>query len=149
MWPLCSPLKHDVFSHEWYNLQAGYRQGERFLLKPQNCDVQASACTAPGKTENSHSCMLQALKPLTLLVTGDEDGALVLSVGGLFPVARLRLSGLAAVAVACCASGDLRSLYVWTQTINGPKLEVYNMEFLITRQHEVPPRLIFRIHHYK
>ena len=81
--------------------------------------------------------MPAVLKPLTLLVTGDEDGALVMSVGGLFPVARLQLDGPAAVAVACCASGDLCTLFVWAQTVNGPKLETHHVGFLATRQREV------------
>ena len=79
----------------------------------------------------------ETTQPLTLLVTSDEDGALILSVSGLFPVVRIQLQGPAAVAVECCASGDLRTLHVWVQTVEGPKLETYDMEFLATRQSEV------------
>ena len=76
---------------------------------------------------------------MTLLVTGDEDGVLILSVSGLFPVARLQLEGAAAVAVSCCTSGDLRALFVWVQTVDGPKLETYDIKFLATHQREVCP----------
>ena len=86
-------------------------------------------------------CAPEAPQPLTLLVTGDEDGVLILSVGGLFPVARLQLNGVAAVPVACCTSGDLRTLFVWVQTLDGPKLETYDMDFLATRQREVCPQI--------
>jgi hypothetical protein len=87
----------------------------------------------------SFGCVPEASRPVTLLVTGDEDGVLILSVSGLFPVARLQLEGGAAVAVACCTSGDLRTLFVWVQTVDGPKLQTYNMEFLATHQREVAP----------
>ena len=76
-------------------------------------------------------------RAVTLLVSGDEDGALILSIGGLFPVSRVQLNGPAAVAVACCASGDLQMLFVWAQTTNGPNLETFNTKFLGTHQREV------------
>ena len=47
------------------------------------------------------------------------------------------ISGPAAVAVTCCTSGDLRTLYMWVQTVDGPKLESYELGFLATDQTEV------------
>ena len=49
----------------------------------------------------------------------------------------MQLSGPAAVAVTCCTSGDLRTLYMWVQTVDGPKLESYELGFLATDQTEV------------
>ncbi len=49
----------------------------------------------------------------------------------------MQLSGPAAVAVTCCTSGDLRTLYMWVQTVDGPRLESYELGFLATDQSEV------------
>ena len=49
----------------------------------------------------------------------------------------MQLSGPAAVAVTCCTSGDLRTLYMWVQTVEGPMLESYELGFLATDQTEV------------
>ena len=49
----------------------------------------------------------------------------------------MQLSGPAAVAVTCCTSGDLRTLYMWVQTVDGPKLESYELGFLAADQTEV------------
>jgi len=76
-------------------------------------------------------------EPLTLLVSSDEDGALILSLNGLFPVTYLHLTGPAAVAVSCCASGDLRTLFFWAETLDGPKLEAYEIGFVSRYQSEV------------
>jgi len=75
-------------------------------------------------------CEPDAQKALTLLVTGDEAGTLILSVNGSFPIVHLKLQGPAAAAVACCTSGDLRTLFLWVQTVDGPKLESYQLGFL-------------------
>ena len=72
----------------------------------------------------------EAPRPLTVLITGDEDGVVLISLNGIIPIAQLQLVGPAAVAVACCASGDLRTLLIWTQTVDGPKLDTYNLELL-------------------
>lgn len=81
-------------------------------------------------------CEPDAQKALTLLVTGDEAGTLILSVNGLFPIVHLKIQGPAAAAVACCASGDLQNLLMWVQTVDGPKLESYQLGFL-TKEFEV------------
>lgn len=120
-------------------LTAGYLdRGESILSAPDSLRIAASSASG-NIVELEHVSM--ASQSLTLLVTGDEDGALILSMSGLFPVARLQLKGGAAVAVACCTSGDLRTLHVWVQTVSGPKLETYDMEFLATRQREVIPMI--------
>lgn len=74
---------------------------------------------------------------MSLLITGDEAGTLVLSVNGLFPIVCIQLSGPAATAIACCTSGDLQTLHIWIQTVDGPKLETYDIEFLSVHQVEV------------
>jgi hypothetical protein len=127
----------NIANFESAELTAGYLgRGERLLNAPDILDALAASTTSASIVEPL-GCVPEAQQPLTLLVTGDEDGILILSVGGLFPVARLQLNGVAAVAVACCTSGDLRTLFVWVQTLDGPKLETYDMEFLATHQREV------------
>ena len=86
---------------------------------------------------SARDCESDGPIPLTLLVTGDDAGAIILSINGLFPIVRMQLSGPAAVAVTCCTSGDLRTLYMWVQTVDGPKLESYELGFLATDQTEV------------
>lgn len=118
-------------------IQAGYLdRGERLLNAPGIFDARVAATNTSGIVESLGN-VPEAPRPLTLLVTGDEDGMLILSINGHFPVARLQLEGTAAVAVACCTSGNLHSLYVWVQTVDGPKLQTFDMEFLAARQREV------------
>ena len=121
-----------------FSSQAGYLdRGEQFLPAHTVLGSQVTGSAASRTTEDCEGSMFAAPQPLTLLVTGDEDGTLILSVSGLFPVARLQLVGPAAAAVACCTSGNLRTLHVWLQTVDGPKLDTYDLEFLETRQREV------------
>jgi len=107
---------------------AGYRgRVEQHLTAARHPYFSARDCESDGPI------------PLTLLVTGDDAGAIILSINGLFPIVRMQLSGPAAVAVTCCTSGDLRTLYMWVQTVDGPKLESYELGFLATDQTEVLP----------
>ena len=79
------------------------------------------------------------LTNLTILITGAVDGTLILSLCGTLPIAQLHLSGPSAMAVSCCVSGDLSTLLVWVQTIQGPKLDAYSLEFLAKDQCKVYP----------
>mmetsp|Transcript_14562 Transcript_14562/g.45100 ORF Transcript_14562/g.45100 Transcript_14562/m.45100 type:complete len:582 (+) Transcript_14562:135-1880(+) len=139
-WGDCVQIKHvDCISLMWWteqicaepfvsaNLNGGYgSRAEPFLSR-------AGAKLAPSSSDGNYETewdTSRAQQPLTLLVTGDEAGTLILAINGIFPVVSIRLQGPAPVAVACCASGDLQSLYTWVQTVDGPKLETYRLGFL-------------------
>jgi len=105
---------------------------------------RAGAKLAPSSSDGNYETewdTSRAQQPLTLLVTGDEAGTLILAINGIFPVVSIRLQGPAPVAVACCASGDLQSLYTWVQTVDGPKLETYRLGFL-SKESEVCAHLL-------
>jgi len=102
------------------NLMASYSSRAELFL---------STGRLPDISQNN-STEAKRFAPLSLLVTGDEAGSLVLSVNGIFSLIYMRIEGPAPVAVACCTSGDLQSLHTWVQTIDGPRLESYQLGFL-------------------
>ncbi|KAJ1444992.1 hypothetical protein M885DRAFT_551276 [Pelagophyceae sp. CCMP2097] len=120
-----------------YSLMAGYLDRSRsFLHDP-------SAATA-GLEDVIDSENAREESALTLLVTCDAAGAVVLWLYGLFPIARLETFATPNPPIprGACASADLGTLVVWARHDDGADKEViltYGVESMWRRRRELAP----------